>query len=78
MITRCGETVRDGVSVQWPPTAKAALPRPGRRLLRVAEDGLRKQPYAIGMADGEPFTLAGLWENWKDPDSASGSAPSPS
>jgi putative SOS response-associated peptidase YedK len=21
------------------------------------------------MADGEPFTLAGLWENWKDPDS---------
>jgi putative SOS response-associated peptidase YedK len=28
-----------------------------------------KQPYAIGMADGEPFTLAGLWENWKDPTS---------
>ena len=31
--------------------------------------GAVKQPYAIGMADGEPFTLAGLWENWKDPDS---------
>lgn len=31
--------------------------------------GAAKQPYAIGMADGEPFTLAGLWENWKDPDS---------
>lgn len=28
-----------------------------------------KQPYAIGMSDGQPFTLAGLWENWKDPDS---------
>jgi putative SOS response-associated peptidase YedK len=22
----------------------------------------------IVMADREPFTLAGLWENWKDPD----------
>jgi putative SOS response-associated peptidase YedK len=26
-----------------------------------------KQPYAIGMKDGAPFGLAGLWENWKDP-----------
>jgi putative SOS response-associated peptidase YedK len=26
-----------------------------------------KQPYAIGMIDGAPFGLAGLWENWKDP-----------
>jgi putative SOS response-associated peptidase YedK len=25
-----------------------------------------RQPYAIGMTDGLPFTLAGLWENWKD------------
>jgi putative SOS response-associated peptidase YedK len=27
----------------------------------------RKQPYAIGMKDGSPFGLAGLWENWRDP-----------
>ncbi len=26
-----------------------------------------KQPYAIGMKDGSPFGLGGLWENWKDP-----------
>jgi putative SOS response-associated peptidase YedK len=26
-----------------------------------------KQPYAIGMKNGAPFGLAGLWENWKDP-----------
>src|SRR6476620_9745088 len=26
-----------------------------------------KQPYAIGMADGSAFGLAGLWENWRDP-----------
>jgi putative SOS response-associated peptidase YedK len=29
--------------------------------------GKEKRPYLIGMANGEPFTLAGLWENWKDP-----------
>jgi putative SOS response-associated peptidase YedK len=27
----------------------------------------RKQPYAIGLKSGEPFGLAGLWENWKNP-----------
>jgi len=26
-----------------------------------------KQPYAIAMKDGSPFGLAGLWENWKNP-----------
>jgi putative SOS response-associated peptidase YedK len=27
-----------------------------------------KQPHAISMGDGRPFTLAGFWENWKSPD----------
>jgi putative SOS response-associated peptidase YedK len=27
-----------------------------------------RQPYAIGMENGQPFTVAGLWENWKGPD----------
>ena len=26
-----------------------------------------KQPYAIAMKDASPFGLAGLWENWKNP-----------
>jgi putative SOS response-associated peptidase YedK len=26
-----------------------------------------KQPYAIAMKDVSPFGLAGLWENWKNP-----------
>ena len=26
-----------------------------------------KQPYAIGMKDGTPFGIAGIWENWKEP-----------
>ena len=28
-----------------------------------------KQPYAIGMKSGEPFALAGIWENWQRPGS---------
>jgi putative SOS response-associated peptidase YedK len=28
-----------------------------------------KLPFAIAMKDGCPFTFAGLWENWKDPES---------
>jgi putative SOS response-associated peptidase YedK len=27
-----------------------------------------KQPYAVGMENGEPFALAGIWENWKRPE----------
>jgi putative SOS response-associated peptidase YedK len=27
-----------------------------------------KQPYAIGMKSGEPFALAGIWENWRHPE----------
>jgi len=26
-----------------------------------------KQPYAIGMKNGEPFALAALWESWRHP-----------
>lgn len=26
-----------------------------------------RQPYAIGMKNGSPFGLGGIWENWKDP-----------
>jgi putative SOS response-associated peptidase YedK len=28
-----------------------------------------KQPYAIAMKNGEPFALAGIWENWQPPGS---------
>src|SRR5271169_6991200 len=28
-----------------------------------------KQPFAIGMKDGSPFGIGGLWENWRDPTS---------
>ena len=31
--------------------------------------GETKTPYFISLASGEPFALAGLWENWTDRDS---------
>jgi putative SOS response-associated peptidase YedK len=31
--------------------------------------GRVKQPFLISMKSSEPFTLGGLWENWKDPES---------
>ena len=30
------------------------------------KEGSAKTPYLIGLASGEPFGLAGLWENWTD------------
>jgi putative SOS response-associated peptidase YedK len=32
-------------------------------------DAKNKQPFAIGLASGEPYGFAGLWERWKDPTS---------
>ncbi len=34
-----------------------------------------KQPYALAMADGKPFCLAGIWESRADPASRPGTAP---
>jgi putative SOS response-associated peptidase YedK len=46
-----------------------------RRCLIVADGffewkalGKRRQPYAIALESREPFALAGVWENWKDPE----------
>lgn len=33
------------------------------------KDGDVKTPYFISLASGEPFALAGLWENWTDKES---------
>lgn len=32
--------------------------------------GGSKQPYNIGMADGAPFLMAGIWDNWRGDDTA--------
>jgi len=35
----------------------------------------KKQPYALAMADGRPFCLAGIWESRPDPDARPGTEP---
>jgi len=34
---------------------------------RAIKGARAKQPYAIAMRDDSPFGLAGLWENWRNP-----------
>jgi putative SOS response-associated peptidase YedK len=34
---------------------------------RAIKGARTKQPYAIARKDGSPFGLAGLWENWRNP-----------
>ena len=36
---------------------------------KASKPGKPKQPYAVAMKNGEPFALAGIWENWKRPGS---------
>ena len=42
----------------------APLPRPGRRVLRVAKTGGKKQPFYFCPRGERPFAFAGLWEAW--------------
>jgi putative SOS response-associated peptidase YedK len=34
---------------------------------RAIKGARAKQPYAIAMRSGQPFALAGIWENWQKP-----------
>jgi len=36
---------------------------------KAVEGSKAKQPFAIAMKSGEPFALAGIWENWRRPGS---------
>ncbi len=65
MINARAETVAEK------PSYRAAYRR--RRCIVLADgfyewrrEGSTKTPYLIGLASGEPFGLAGLWENWTD------------
>jgi putative SOS response-associated peptidase YedK len=46
---------------------RALLPIDGFFEWRAIKGEKVKQPYAIAMADGSPFALAAVWENWRHP-----------
>jgi putative SOS response-associated peptidase YedK len=48
---------------------RCILPVDGFFEWRAIKGARAKQPYAIAMKDGSPFGLAGLWENWRNPNS---------
>jgi putative SOS response-associated peptidase YedK len=49
------------------PSGAAIVPVDGFFEWRAIKGARAKQPYAIAMKNGSPFGLAGLWENWKNP-----------
>ena len=55
-------TFRDAYAVR-----RCIVPVDGFFEWRAIKGAGRKQPYAIAMKDGSPFGLAGLWENWRNP-----------
>jgi len=58
---RLDEALRD---VEDAPTQLALFGTPKEKV----KAAVRKQPYLIGLANGEPFAFAGLWERWHGPD----------
>ena len=46
---------------------RCLLPASGFYEWKKLADGKRKQPMFIHMADGSPFGLAGVWEQWQEP-----------
>jgi putative SOS response-associated peptidase YedK len=45
---------------------RCIIPASGYYEWRAAEDG--KQPYFISAADGAVLSIAGLWDEWRDPE----------
>src|SRR6202521_3028439 len=68
-INARGETVKTTPAFRAAYKARRCLV-PADAFYEWKKNGKTKQPYAIAMRDRQPFALAGLWENWKDPTSA--------
>jgi putative SOS response-associated peptidase YedK len=49
------------------PKRRCILPVDGFFEWKAIKGKTAKQPYAIAIKNGEPFGIAGIWENWKEP-----------
>jgi putative SOS response-associated peptidase YedK len=47
---------------------RCLLPIDGYFEWRAIKGSKMKQPYALAMKDRSPFAVAGIWENWTQPD----------
>lgn len=67
-INARGETVAtNGIFRNAYRTRRALMPVTGYfEWQDIFGTGKNKQPYAIAMADGSPFCLAAIWQNWRD------------
>jgi len=52
---------------------RCLVPADGFYEWQVTKEG--KQPWLIGLTDGAPFAMAGLWERWENGDALAGEAP---
>jgi putative SOS response-associated peptidase YedK len=65
-INARGETVKTSAAFKSAYLKRRCLV-PADAFYEWKKNGKAKQPYAIAMRERQPFALAGLWENWKEP-----------
>ncbi|WP_348529965.1 SOS response-associated peptidase [Methylocaldum sp. RMAD-M] len=63
-INARAETVADKPAYRQPFRKRRCL-IPADLFYEWKAEGTGKQPYAIGLESGEPFSLAGLWDRWE-------------
>jgi len=69
MINARAETAPEKPSFRGPFRKQRALV-PADGFYEWKREGERKQPFALRLASGEPFAMAGLWDRWRAPDGA--------
>ena len=65
LINARSETAHEKPSFRAPFKARRCI-LPADGFYEWKKEGKAKQPYRIGLEDGGPFGLAGLWERWDD------------
>lgn len=68
LINARAETIAEKASFKRPfQRSRCLIPADGFYEWRTETDGRTKTPLRIRLKSKEPFTIAGLWDSWKDP-----------